>query len=520
MRNATTRQLLAILLVFSASDAYAATQLATRPLKFTKNNEVSVDLPEEAPVVTPVLEPKPPEARPELLGSTAEPVVLKGAEYDERPVTKAEEKPTKEDTNTLRDALAYVYEHHPQLLAEREKLKSIDESVSQAVSDFRPDIYADYGKGRERRSSNNAPWSYGDTSTKGLTLTQPLFSGGESVASLKSAKQRMKAARADLVAVEQQVLFNALVAYTGVVEAQSVLLLNQNNVDVLRKQKEAAQVRFDVGELTKTDVSQAEARYAGAKAAEQQALGDLSIARANFMRAVGYPAPDTIAMPEVPANLPKTIEEATKQAHAASPVITAARHREKAFASDVNARAGAVLPDVNIETGLRRSNGGSVFSNQDSDSIMLNVSIPLYQGGAEWSRIREARNTASQAKYNTIDTTFAVEQDVTNAWQNYTTTDSVIISTEAAAKASELALEGVRQENEFGVRTVLDVLDAEQEYLNTKVNLVRAIRNHKIQAYRLLASVGKLTADELSLPVKIYDPSVNYDNVKYQLLGL
>ena len=268
------------------------------------------------------------------------------------------------------------------------------------------------------------------------------------------------------------------------------------------------------------DVSQAEARLANAKASEQQSVGDLSIARAAFVRAVGMPAPENPLMPVVPKNIPKSLEEASKLAREASPILNAAKHREKAFESDVDVRVGGILPDVSVQGSMLRSEGGSVFANKyNTDAITLNVSIPLYQSGAEWSRLREARNVASQARFNTLDTTLAVEQDVTSAWQNYVTTESVITSTEAAAKASAMALEGVRQENEFGVRTVLDVLDAEQEDMNTKVNLVRATRNHKIQAYRLLASIGKLTAGELTLPVKIYDPKEHHDSVKYQLLG-
>lgn len=509
MSDRRLRFLLMSTVLLSASFAYA------QPMPDGENNQVSI--PEEVDPVA--MKPVPPKA--ELLGQKKDeapsPVVLSTDE-------KQKDEP-KTDTaigfdNTLRDALAYVYEHHPQLLAEREKVKAVDESVALAVSDFRPQAGLNYNKGRDRQDSNNTGWSYRDTSNKGLTVTQPIFSGGDGVAGLKSAKQRVKAARADLTALEQQVLFNAVVAYADVALAQSVLELNQNNVDVLTKQRDAAKIRFEVGELTKTDVSQSEARLANAKAAEQQAVGDLAIARATYLRSVGIPSPETPAMPEVPTILPKSIEEASVEARNASPILDAARHREKAFESDVNIRVGSILPDVSVQGSMNRSKGSSLFVNQlDNDALTLNVSIPLYQGGAEWARLREARNIASQARFTTLDTTLAVEQDVTSAWQNYVTAESVITSNKAAVDASALALEGVRQENEFGVRTILDVLDAEQEAMNAKVNLVRATRNHKIQAYRLLASVGKLTAKELTLPVKIYDPLEHYDSVKYQLLG-
>lgn len=490
------RFLLISTLLFTASSLHAAT---SSPV-----TEVTVDIPNTVPVV-------------EMVPlSTSAPVKLSTDKKPAKPGCANHSLPK----DLLRNVLTYVYQHHPQLLAEREKVKSVDESVAQAVSDFRPTISADVSKGRNRKSNNAAPWSYGDTTAKGLTVTQPIFSGLDGVAGYSAAKQRVEAARADLTALEQQVLFNAIVAYTDFALAQSVLELNQNNVDVLTKQRNAAQVRFEVGELTKTDVSQAEARLASAKASEQQALGDLSIARANFLRAVGSPPPPHPAMPEIPSALPKSMAEASKLARAANPILTAAKHREKAFESDIDARVGSLLPDVSLQGTMSRSEGASSFVNKyDSDALTLNVSIPLYQSGAEWSRLREARNVAAQARFNTLDTTLAVEQDVTSAWQNYVTAASIIRSTEAAAKASGMALEGVRQENEFGVRTVLDVLDAEQENMNAKVNLIRATRTHKIQAYRLLASVGKLTAEGLTLPVKIYDPTEHYDSVKYQLLG-
>ena len=547
--------------VLVASSAIAATEF---PSRFSQPQTPSVPAPELAPAPTETVVPEaapehvlklPPEYKPSEVAApsaaekplTSEEIILLRDSANTSPTKAPQEKyitaptektaapvelisPAKKPTEMpqaaaptdggLKAALVNVYNNHPQLLAEREKLKVIDESVALAVSDFRPNATADYSKGRERQNGSDGVWNYGDTTSKGLTVTQPIFSGFSGVEGFKAAKQRVKAARADLVALEQQLLFNAIVAYTGVVEKQSVLKLSQNNVDVLTKQRDAAQVRFDVGELTKTDVAQAESRLATAIAAEQQALGDVSIARASYVRAVGVEPGDNVTMPVIPTGLPKDIAEANQLAQLANPIILAAKQREKAFASDVGVQAGGILPSVSVQGTARRSEGGNAFINRyENDAIKLNVTIPLYQSGAEWSRLRAARNSAQQAKYNTLDSALAVQQDVTSAWQNYVTAESIIISTEKAEKASALALEGVRQENEFGVRTMLDVLNAEQEYLDTKVNLVRATRVHKIEAYRLLASVGKLTAVDLGLDVKAYDTKENYNNAKYQLLG-
>lgn len=475
------------------------TALVAQPTLAASTKAGEPAIPDVAPVVTPVPLVQP---QTQLLGTANEATP---------PSLNLAATAVLHGDAALREVLASVYQNHPQLAAEREKLKATEENVSIAFSDFRPEAYADYGKGRERQGVNSTGrWGYNDTDTKGLTVTQPVFSGLSGVAGFKAAKQRLKAARADLSALEQQVLYNAVVAYTDIVEKQSVLLLAQNNVDVLTKQRDAVKVRFDVGDVTRTDIAQAESRLASANATEQQAVGDLAIARANYLRSVGSEPPQSVEMPGVPAGLPNNVNEAITFAQEANPILLAAKQREKAFASDVRVRAGAILPSVDVEGTMRRSDGGNILgSKYENDAIMLNVTVPLYQSGAEWARVRQARNNAQQAKFDTMDTGLAVSQDVTSAWENFTTAASVIISTEKAAKASEIALEGVRQENEFGSRSVLDVLDAEQEYMNNKVNLVRAIRNHKIQAYRLLASVGKLTAEQLGLGIKAYDAKEN-----------
>jgi outer membrane protein len=425
--------------------------------------------------------------------------------------------------NPFRDALVAVYDHHPALKAQREALEAVDESVSQAISGFRPTIEGGYGYGRQRSKNATATdWTYKDNWSKTLDVQQPIFSGGESWANYKSARDRVKAERAVLKDTEQQLLYNAVLAYSDVVEKKSVLKLNQNNVDVLRKQLEATQARFDVGEITRTDTAQSEARLSQSLSDERLALGALETSLATFKRAIGYDAPEINTMPEVPLEiLPKSMDEAIAWAQTLNPALETAKFRAKAADSDIDARVGNILPEVTVNGAMSRSDTGNIpgVSRFDRDSLTLNVSIPLYQSGAEWSRVREARNLADQAKFNTLDVQNIVVEDVTRAWQDYNTATAVIASTNEAMKAAEVALEGVRQENQYGVRTILDVLDAEQELFTTRVNLARAERTEKVQAYRLLATVGKLTAQDLGLPVSYHDPKEHYDNVKYQLIG-
>lgn len=428
---------------------------------------------------------------------------------------------TLEADKQLKAALEYVYANNPQIRAQREALKAVDESVALAVSGFRPNAAAGYSKGRERTTNAIDRWQYSNTDSKALLVTQDIFNGGESLASYAAAKQRVKAARAQLSAVEQQILYDAVAAFTDVVEKQAVLALAQNNMDVLKRQLESTQARFDVGELTVTDTSQSEARLAGAQSDERKALGDLEVAKATFKRIIGYEVPESIALPGVPGGLPASLPEAQEWAHAANPVLNAARHNEKAFSKDVDIRTSALLPDVSIEGSMTRGNSSAItgLRNFDNDALVLNVAIPLYQSGAEWARIRESRNLAQQAKFNTLDTNEAVAESTARAWGDYTTAKALITSNDAAVRAAETALTGMRNENEFGTRTIQDVLDAEQEAFFARVNLVRALRAEKLQAYRLLASVGRLTAEELKLQTDVPDPKEHYDSVKYQLIG-
>ena len=428
--------------------------------------------------------------------------------------------PEANQKDEFKEALANVYAHHPQLNAQRESLKATDEGVAQAISGFRPTITADYSQGRSRQETNQNGQSIINPKTKGLDVTQPIFNGGETISSLASAKDRVKAGRAELTAIEQQVLLQAVVAYTDVVNKQSVLQVNQNNVDLLSKQLKATQSRFSVGQLTQTDVAQSQSRLATAQAAERQALGDLETSRATFHRIIGYDPPSSLELPPVPTNLPETLDAAIELAQSHEPTLEAARHLEKATASDVDVKTSSVLPSVNVEGSMKRNNDPIPGDFRTlNDSLMVNVTVPLYQSGSEWSRIREAENQAQQAKFSTMDTKDAVVENVTRAWDDYNTAKAVIKSKEEAVRAAQTALDGIRAENRYGTRTILDVLNTQQDMITAQVNLVNARVNEKQVAYRLLSSVGNLTAQQLQLPVNINDPKQHYEEVKYKLIG-
>lgn len=431
-----------------------------------------------------------------------------------------EDTPLAERQDEFFAALRNVYVNHPQLKAQREALAAIDEGVAQAVSGFRPSASAGYSAGRERGEGSNGRWDYDGSNSKSLEVTQPIFSGGSSLAEYASAKDRVKAGRAELIALEQQILLAAIVAYTDVVEKKSVLKVNQHNVDVLAKDLKDTNARFEVGELTRTDIAHSQARLASAKAAERQALGDLATAQATFRRVIGYDPPPSIALPAEPSHLPASVQEATQWAEANNPVLEAARHLENATQNDVDIRTSSLFPTVNLQGNMtRRDVANSNVSRGDSDQLLLNVNIPLYQSGAEYSRIRAAKNLAQQAKFSAIDTKNGITEDATRAWQDYNTAKAIITSNEQAVKAAREALDSIRQENMQGLRTTLDVLNTEQDYFSARVELVKSTVAEKQQAYRLLAATGHLTARDLKLPVDLIDSQTHYDDVKNQLIG-
>lgn len=494
----------------SAAAATPAPAPAITPLAPVAEPVVLQEVPEEAPAEAPVaLQAAPAKAEP---APAPAPVVAPAPTPAAAPVK-----------DSFIEALAQVYTSNPTIKAQREVLNAIDEGVMQALSGALPSLSADYNKGRERNSIANGRWKYGDAASQELNLNQNLFNGGETYASFKAAKERVKAGRAQLAAVEQQVLYDAVVAYTDVVEKQLVLEVNQRNVDVLGKQLEATSARFEVGDITRTDVAQAEARLAKAKADERQALGDLESSRATYKRVIGAMPPERLTLPPLPNGLPATHNAAQEMAMQTHPDLEASRQLEKVAESTVDVRTSALLPDVSLNASATRAKAPSaatgLATSLDTDALTVNFSIPLYQSGAEWSRIREAKNQAQQAKFNTLDTRNFVIESVDRAWQDFKTAQAVIISSEEALRAAEVALEGINQENQSGLRTILDVLDTEQQAFNARLNLVKAQRAEKTQAYRLLGSIGRLNAKDLALPVNLHDPSEHYDNVKYKLIG-
>jgi len=423
---------------------------------------------------------------------------------------------------TLTEALATAYSTNPSLLAQQAELKAVDETVSQALSNWRPDVTLSGDVEREytRLNTRTANRDQIRTPRNGtLTVTQPLFRGFRTVSGVDRAEANVQAQRATLLGFEQNILLQAATAYMAVVRDEAVLELNINNEQVLRRQLEATQDRFRVGEITRTDVSQAEARLAGATADRIQAEGTLQISRAAYLNVIGQ-APGQLTAPGSVQNLPKSLEEAKSIANENHPDVVSAQFGERSAQEAVKAKRGELYPTLNVVGTLNRFwETSSNDSQQTTGEVRLDLTVPIYQQGTVYSELREAKVDAGRSRLDLEDARRAVLENVSSTWESLTTARARIKSFEAQINAAEIALEGVQREASVGSRTVLDVLDAEQELLDAKVSLVRAQRDEVVASFQLKEAVGQLTAANLSLPVEIFDPAAYYNRVRNKFFG-
>ena len=423
----------------------------------------------------------------------------------------------------LTDALAAAYQTNPTLQAQRAQLRATDEGVPQALSGWRPTVQAQgtYGATHTDTTLNTGTTSKGDIEpyTGSVTLSQNVFAGGRTVNATDQAEYGVLAGREALMSVEQSTLFNAVQAYMNVIRDQSVVELNRNNVDVLQRQLEATTDRFRVGELTRTDTAQAEARLSLAKSNLTAAEAQLTASRAFYERIVGQ-MPGTLEKPPVVAGLPNSEEDARSVAEKNNPTLQAARYAEQANREAISVAKGALLPSVDIQAQYQYGRDPSLTVRDVEESSIVGVlSIPHYQAGVEYSQVREAKELHNQSRLQVAAAMREVDEAVRNAWNQLLSSRASIVSNQEGVNASEIALEGVRQESEVGARTTLDVLNAEQEYLNARVSLVSAERDLAVAEYGLLAAMGLLTARNLELPVDYYDPAVNYGEVRNKWIG-
>ncbi len=423
---------------------------------------------------------------------------------------------------TLDEALVQTYQSNPTLSAARAQLRATNERVPQALSGWRPTLEAQ-GSGGKAYDDDIRPTSDGDGRSPAgadLTLTQPIYRGGRTIAGTDRAENEVLAQRSRLAVTEQDVLLSAVTAYADVWRDQSVLELNINNEQVLSRQLEATQDRFDVGELTRTDVAQSESRLSSATADRIGAQGNLSSSRATFENVIGV-YPGTLEQPSLPGGLLASQEAIVDIAEAANPLVLAANYDELAALRSVREVEGELLPSVELQGSLGYQHERSSRSSEGSTAeVLAVVRVPLYQQGAVSSRVREAKQVASQRRLDVRQALRRAREDAISGWERLLTARAQIASLQQSVRASEIALEGVRQENAVGARTVLDVLDAEQELLDAQVGLVSAQRDEIVASYQVLTAVGRMTAADLGLATAVYDPEADYRAVREKWFGL
>jgi len=426
---------------------------------------------------------------------------------------------------TLEEALVSAYNTNPQIAAERANVRATDEGVPQALAGWRPTVQFTGSAGTERIENTppappTAPaHATFQPKTADVNITQPIYQGGQTVARTAAAEQAVEAERARNAATESTVFFSVVQSYFDVLRDQATVNLNINNEQVLRRQLEATEDQFRVGSLTRTDVAQAEARLAAARASRQQAEGNLASDRANFARFVGHP-PQNLAQPEIHPVLPQTREDALTLASTKNPTVLAAVFSEESARSTVAATRAQLLPSLNLVTDVNRAQETVTNGRETTTgSVVFRVTMPLYEGGQVYSQTRAAEEKVAQSLGLTDDARRQAVQSATQAWETIQSARASTFSLQSTISADQVALEGVRQEQRVGSRTILDVLNQQQELFTDQVQLVQAQHDLAVAEFNLAQQIGALSAVNLGLPVKLYDVQQHYDSVRDKWLG-
>jgi outer membrane protein len=435
--------------------------------------------------------------------------------------------------DTIETALIQAYQNNPQINAQRALVRATDENIPQALSGYRPRISATatYGAqyidsktttttvGGQSVVTNQQGWN--DPRSVGATLTQTLFNGFQTANRTRQAESQSSAARETLRVIEQTVLLDAATAYMNVLRDMATLDLQRRNVEVIQEQLRQTRDRFNVGEVTRTDVAQAESRVAAAQSQMLAAQSNLTASRAAYRRIIGV-EPGRLS-PGTPVDRlsPRTLELAIAQGQAENPSVTAAEYGVDVAALQVKVNEGALYPVVSLQASAQQNYDSSVNSSrQFAGAVIGQVTVPIYQGGAEYALIRQAKETVSQRRLELAQNRDQARANVVQAWAQLEAAKAQIEATKAQVAAAEIALNGVREEARVGQRTTLDVLNAQQELVNARVALVTAQRDRVVASYTLLSAVGRLSIPVLGLQVPLYDPIVHYQQVRDAWTGV
>lgn len=412
-------------------------------------------------------------------------------------------------SETLNSALVAAYNNSNLLEQNRALLRATDEDVAVALSALRPQVSAQSTIRHSDIATGGFTGGGGTLSSSiALSLELLLFDGGSTALGVEAAKEAVQATRQQLVGLEQQILFNAVQAYLSVLRDARVLSLRQNNMRLITQELRAARDRFEVGEVTRTDVAQAEARLAEARSSVVAAEGDLAISRELYRATVGRNAGNLDGIRSVP-NLPGSLNRARAIGEQNSPSIKQAQHEVRTAEINVARAKANRRPRIGLSAEVGHSSGSD-----NNSAVTLSMNIPIYQGGQLSALTRKATAQVHASRSNLNQQVLNVRQSVSDAWSRLAVANAQLQSSERQIRAAQVAFNGVREEAKLGARTTLDVLNAEQSLLDARTNRVVFETQVYSAGYQLLAEMGQLTAAALKLPVKRYDPNEYFNVVK------
>lgn len=424
------------------------------------------------------------------------------------------------NAESLADAMASAYEHSGLLDQNRAVLRAADEDVAVAVSKLRPILVWSGGVTRSYGRATTlgaAGWSTNSASTTDATLSLGLelllYDGGRTKMGVEVAKESVLATRQALIGVEQQVLLGAVQAYMAVRSSHEIVSLRRNNVRVIKEELRAAKNRFDVGEVTRTDVALTEARLAGAQSQLMQAKGDLAVAIEDYRATVGH-KPGSLTAPPALRSPARSANAANDIALRTHPQIRAVQHEVAAAELGVKMARTSKSPTVTLKGGLSATERANSPYQQRGANIGINLGGPIYQGGQFRALTRQAIAQRDAVRSKLHHTRIQITQSVGSAFSRWQVAQAALKATDQQIRAAQVAFRGVREEASLGARTTLDVLNAEQELLDARALRISAASNQYVAYYGLLASMGLLTADHLKLNVQQYDPAAYYNMVK------
>lgn len=400
---------------------------------------------------------------------------------------------------TVHDAMIIAHESNYQVLSEQENLNATRLAKPKAITDFLPT--ASVSRSYNNINYKNATNLQNDKEQQrsdNLTVIQPIFSGGSGVFGYKTATNQVKSGENRYKSVSNDIALGAVQAYENLLTAREIYNLSVNNENVLKTNLKFTKTRFKHGEVTKTDVLQAEARYANAIAERERANGDVMSAEAVFERTIGTKVPGKMESVEIETvDIPETFESFLKLAMDRNPALLSAKYNSKAFEQNVNGAYSRILPTVDARAVMSRSSRRGV-ANTDNNTYSVNVSIPIFQNGSEYVNISESQYLSKKARYDYFETERQVKEAAIRAWNDLKVARAVIVSRKETIEAARKALAGVTEEAKIGTRTTLDVLDAEQELFSSRIGLRTAQRDYVFAAFTILQIMGA---------IDLYDPN-------------